>query len=50
VYSHKDHRIAMSLAVAGLALGNTEITDTACIDKSFPHFADIMSKLGGKIT
>jgi 3-phosphoshikimate 1-carboxyvinyltransferase len=50
VYSHKDHRIAMSLAVAGLALGNTEITDTACIDKSFPHFADIMAKLGGKIT
>ncbi|MDR2400078.1 MAG: 3-phosphoshikimate 1-carboxyvinyltransferase [Deferribacteraceae bacterium] len=49
VYSHKDHRIAMSLAVAGLAAGSTEISDTACIDKSFPRFADIMNKLGGKI-
>jgi 3-phosphoshikimate 1-carboxyvinyltransferase len=50
VYSHKDHRIAMSLAVAGLAVGKTEIFDTACIDKSFPKFPDIMARLGAKIT
>jgi 3-phosphoshikimate 1-carboxyvinyltransferase len=50
VYSHKDHRIAMSLAVAGLAAGATEITDTACIDKSFPDFMEIMSSLGAKLS
>jgi 3-phosphoshikimate 1-carboxyvinyltransferase len=47
--SHKDHRIAMALAVAGLAAGSTEIADTSCIDKSFPNFADIMNKIGAKI-
>jgi 3-phosphoshikimate 1-carboxyvinyltransferase len=50
VYSHKDHRIAMSLAVAGLAAGATEITDTACIDKSFPDFTEIMSSLGANLS
>lgn len=37
--SHGDHRVAMSLAIAGLAAsGNTVIDDTACIDTSFPDF------------
>ncbi len=40
VNSHKDHRIAMALAVAGLiAKGETTIEDTACIDTSYPGFA-----------
>jgi 3-phosphoshikimate 1-carboxyvinyltransferase len=33
-----DHRIAMSFAIAGLALENVDITNTACVAKSFPDF------------
>lgn len=44
--SHGDHRIAMAMAVAGLAaIGETVINDPACIDVSFPGFADILSSL-----
>ncbi|HWP93237.1 MAG TPA: 3-phosphoshikimate 1-carboxyvinyltransferase [Thermodesulfobacteriota bacterium] len=41
-----DHRIAMSLAVAGTrAKGVTEIEDAKCVSVSFPGFFDVMSKL-----
>jgi 3-phosphoshikimate 1-carboxyvinyltransferase len=50
VDSHRDHRIAMSLAVAGLAFGNTAIADTACVAKSFPGFAKAMQGIGAAIT
>jgi 3-phosphoshikimate 1-carboxyvinyltransferase len=37
--SYGDHRVAMSMAIAGLAaVGTTTIQDTACIDTSFPGF------------
>jgi 3-phosphoshikimate 1-carboxyvinyltransferase len=37
--SHGDHRVAMSLAVAGLAArGETVVRDTAWIETSFPGF------------
>jgi len=37
--SHGDHRVAMSLAIAGLAAeGQTRIEGTDCIDTSFPDF------------
>lgn len=37
--SYGDHRVAMSLAIAGLtADGETTIQDTACIETSFPGF------------
>jgi 3-phosphoshikimate 1-carboxyvinyltransferase len=37
--SHGDHRVAMSMAVAGLvADGVTAITDSDCIETSFPGF------------
>jgi 3-phosphoshikimate 1-carboxyvinyltransferase len=43
VESFGDHRIAMMLAVAGLASkGNTVIKDVKCIDTSFPDFFDIL--------
>ncbi len=39
--SHGDHRVAMSLAVAALvSQGPTQITDTECIETSFPGFQD----------
>jgi 3-phosphoshikimate 1-carboxyvinyltransferase len=48
--SHGDHRVAMSLAVAGGAIpGETRIADTACVDTSFPEFWDLMRGLGAKI-
>lgn len=39
VNSHKDHRIAMSLAIAALnSTGTTEILNADCIDVSYPNF------------
>ncbi|HUS15639.1 MAG TPA: 3-phosphoshikimate 1-carboxyvinyltransferase, partial [Chloroflexia bacterium] len=50
VDSHGDHRIAMALAVAALvADGDTLITDTACIDDSFPGFAAALTALGARV-
>ena len=41
--SHGDHRIAMSMAVAGLAArGDTVVRDTGWIDTSFPGFERIL--------
>jgi len=46
VKSHGDHRVAMSLAIAGLiADGETEIENTDCIDTSFPGFESILKVL-----
>jgi len=33
-----DHRTAMSFAVLGLGIGGVTITNTECVDKSFPGF------------
>ena len=50
VNSHHDHRVAMSLAVAGLAIPcGVNITGSACIDKSFPEFVDKMRAIGANI-
>jgi len=47
VFSHKDHRVAMALAIAGLtAEGTTIIEDVECIEKSYPGFAEDLRKLG----
>jgi 3-phosphoshikimate 1-carboxyvinyltransferase len=41
--SHGDHRIAMSMAIAGLAArGETVVRDTGWIDTSFPGFGRIL--------
>ena len=40
VATYKDHRIAMSLAVAGLAVGDQHIENPGCVAKSFPDFWD----------
>lgn len=47
---HDDHRIAMSMAVAGLvASGETTVLDAACAGDSFPGFAKIMAHLKADI-
>lgn len=50
VDSHGDHRLAMALAVAGLAAeGETIVRDTGCIADSFPNFVAVMHGLGADI-
>lgn len=47
--SHGDHRVAMSLAVAGLTASNPSLIDeTACIETSFPDFHHTLLKLVGE--
>ena len=46
--SHGDHRIAMSLAVAGLAAeGETIVRDAEWIDTSFPGFERLLKQVAG---
>ena len=46
VDSHLDHRISMSLAVAGLAAeGETVIKNPECIAVSFPDFVSTISRI-----
>ncbi len=51
VYSHLDHRIAMSLLVAGLASQGSQIVDSVeCLAKTYPLFFYDFSSLGAKIS
>ena len=46
VQSHGDHRVAMSMAVAGLVTeGGLIIEDTECINTSFPQFPELLKSL-----
>jgi 3-phosphoshikimate 1-carboxyvinyltransferase len=50
VWSHGDHRIAMSFAMAGLrSAGPVLIHDCVNVDTSFPGFAELSRKAGLKI-
>jgi len=50
VFSHHDHRIAFSLAVAALAAeGETVIEDVDCCHKSYGAFAEDFVGLGGAV-
>jgi 3-phosphoshikimate 1-carboxyvinyltransferase len=51
IYTHLDHRIAMSFLVMGLASNvPVMIDDAETIGTSFPGFADLMNGLGAKIS
>lgn len=51
VESLGDHRIAMMGAVLALAAdGESVVHDVACVDTSFPGFADVLAALGADIT
>ena len=43
--TYDDHRIAMSFAVAGLKTPGVIIRDERCVEKSFPDFWEVFSKL-----
>lgn len=50
IESRGDHRIAMAAAVLALAAeGETVVNDVACVETSFPHFAQVLRKLGAKL-
>ncbi|MGY0402296.1 3-phosphoshikimate 1-carboxyvinyltransferase [Carnobacterium jeotgali] len=50
VWSHKDHRMAMMLAIAStVCKEQIHIKDTDCVKKSYPNFWETFQQLGGKI-
>jgi 3-phosphoshikimate 1-carboxyvinyltransferase len=51
VYSHNDHRLAMSLLVAGLAARSPVTVDgTEIMNESFPGFMTMLQRLGAEVT
>jgi 3-phosphoshikimate 1-carboxyvinyltransferase len=38
IETYEDHRLAMSFAIAGLAVPGIRIQDEGCVNKSFPGF------------
>lgn len=51
VDSHGDHRLAMTLAVAGLvAEGETVVEGAEWIEESYPGFAEALRALGAEVT
>ena len=50
VDGHDDHRLSMSLVVAGLtAKGETTVLDARCASDSFPGYAETMASLGADV-
>ncbi|MGB4943902.1 MAG: 3-phosphoshikimate 1-carboxyvinyltransferase, partial [Trichococcus flocculiformis] len=50
VWSYKDHRIAMMLAIAATVCEQPiTITDAECVSKSYPDFWEDYKAIGGKI-
>ncbi|API88219.1 3-phosphoshikimate 1-carboxyvinyltransferase [Marinilactibacillus sp. 15R] len=50
VWSHKDHRMAMMLAIAStICQEPIIIKDTECVKKSYPDFWEVFQNVGGEI-
>jgi 3-phosphoshikimate 1-carboxyvinyltransferase len=45
IETYDDHRMAMSFAIAGLAVPGVKIKGERCVDKSFPGFWKTLQKL-----
>ncbi|OGP47537.1 MAG: 3-phosphoshikimate 1-carboxyvinyltransferase [Deltaproteobacteria bacterium RBG_13_51_10] len=45
IETHNDHRLAMSFAIAGLAVPGIKIKGERCVAKSFPGFWETLKKL-----
>jgi 3-phosphoshikimate 1-carboxyvinyltransferase len=46
VKTYGDHRVAMSLAIAGLSTnGGLQLDDAGCVDTSFPGFFDLLNSM-----
>ncbi|MGL1920465.1 MAG: 3-phosphoshikimate 1-carboxyvinyltransferase [Hyphomicrobiales bacterium] len=46
IKTHRDHRIAMSFALAGIKLDGITIENPKCVDKTFPTFWEAMAGIG----
>jgi 3-phosphoshikimate 1-carboxyvinyltransferase len=46
IETYRDHRMAMSLALAGLKLDGIRILDPGCVAKTFPGYWDTLAGLG----
>lgn len=44
IETYKDHRLAMSFAIAGLAVPGIKIREERCVDKSFPGFWEVLKR------
>ena len=45
IETYQDHRMAMSFAITGLMAPGIEIVDPGCVDKTFPHYWDVLATL-----
>jgi 3-phosphoshikimate 1-carboxyvinyltransferase len=48
IETYDDHRLAMSFAIAGLAVPGIKIKGEQCVNKSFPEFWETLQKLSDK--
>jgi len=46
IETYHDHRIAMSLALAGLKVGSIQLRDPGCVAKTFPGYWRALASLG----
>ncbi|MFZ2486742.1 MAG: 3-phosphoshikimate 1-carboxyvinyltransferase [Anaerolineae bacterium] len=50
VWSHGDHRLAMALAIAGLAAAGPVLVEEAeCVSDSFPGFERVLRQVGARV-
>jgi 3-phosphoshikimate 1-carboxyvinyltransferase len=50
IETYADHRIAMSMALAGLKIGGITILDPDCVGKTYPGYWDALRSLGVTLT
>jgi 3-phosphoshikimate 1-carboxyvinyltransferase len=48
IETYDDHRMAMSLALAGLRIPGVVILDPGCTSKTYPGFFDDLGRCGAK--
>lgn len=49
IQTYADHRIAMSLALAGLKIGGITILDPGCVAKTYPAYWEALASLGVRL-
>jgi 3-phosphoshikimate 1-carboxyvinyltransferase len=47
INTYRDHRMAMSFALAGLRIPGVRINDPRCVEKTYPNFFQDLAKLTG---
>jgi 3-phosphoshikimate 1-carboxyvinyltransferase len=47
--TYRDHRMAMSFALAGLRISGVQIRDPGCVDKTYPNFFEDLKRLTAQV-